>query len=53
MSHIAMPCTCMCIEHPTVGGLVYRVIETGQPGAEQSKVKYCRGTNSDDGEPPF
>ena len=43
-----MPCTCMCIEDRTVEGLVYKVTEAGQPGAEQSKVKYCRGTNSNE-----
>jgi hypothetical protein len=39
MSHIAVPCTCMCIADPTVEGLVYKVTEAGQAGAEQSKVK--------------
>ncbi len=48
MSHIAMPCICICIADPAVEGLVYKVTEAGQAGTEQSKVKDCRGTNSDE-----
>ena len=43
-----MPCTCMCITDPAVEGLVYKITDTGQPGTEQFKVRYCRGTNSNE-----
>ncbi len=39
---------CICVADPAVEGLVYKVTEAGQAGTEQSKVKDCRGTNSDE-----
>ncbi len=38
----------MCIADPAVEGLVYKVPKAGLPGAEQLKVKFCRGTNSNE-----
>ena len=38
----------MCIADPAVEGLVYKITDTGQLGTEQFKVKYCRGTNSNE-----
>ena len=40
--------TSVCVADPPVEGLVYRIIDTGKPGTERYKVKYCRGTNSNE-----